>query len=122
MNNSGNSTRSAPSAMARERATRAFAALPSISPMVGLSWASVTANASKRSVMAAVLALEESQSLDDGDDPECAGHQQRDAHCGRAHVLDPADLLVVIHGQAIGELLDRSVEQLDDQHEQIGRA
>ena len=38
---------------ARARAARTFAALPSISPTVGLSWASVTAKALRRSVMAA---------------------------------------------------------------------
>src|SRR6266568_4588838 len=82
MNNSGNSTRSAPSADACARAARTLAALPSISPMVGLSWASVTANSLRRSVMAAL-----------------------------------SDLLVVIHGQAVRELFDRGVEQLDHQHE-----
>ena len=39
---------------------------------------------------------------------------QRHADRGRTHVLDPADLQVVVGGQAIGELLDRGVEQLDD--------
>ncbi|MHC2665849.1 hypothetical protein ACVINX_006634 [Bradyrhizobium diazoefficiens] len=34
-----------------------------------------------------------------------------------AHVLDLPDLLVVIQGQAIGELFHRGVEQLDHQHE-----
>src|SRR5689334_12203026 len=102
MNNSGNSTRSATSAIARARAERALAALPSMSPMTGLSWASVTANALRRSVMAfrspswRIPRLEEPQPLDNGDDPERAGHQQRHADRRRAHVLDPPDLLVVI--------------------------
>ena len=39
MNSSGNIIRSAPSAAARARAARALAALPSTSPMIGLSWA-----------------------------------------------------------------------------------
>src|SRR4029450_12327642 len=44
MNNSGSTTRSAPSAFARSRATRALAALPVMSPTVGFSWASVIVN------------------------------------------------------------------------------
>src|SRR5258708_38832874 len=107
MNNSGNSTRSARSTAACARAARAFAALPSMSPMVGLSWASVTANASRRSVMAATLRLEEPQPLDDGEDPECPGHQHRDADDGRAQLLDPSDLPLVIHCQAGGRVFGR---------------
>src|SRR5206468_12183606 len=44
MNNSGSTTRSAPSALALSRATRALAALPVTSPTVGFSWASEIVN------------------------------------------------------------------------------
>src|ERR1700761_9193069 len=44
MNSSDSTTRSAPSALSRARALRAFTALPSMSPTVGLSWASVILN------------------------------------------------------------------------------
>ena len=44
MNNSGNTTRSAPSALACARAARALAALPATSPTVGFNWASVIVN------------------------------------------------------------------------------
>src|SRR6476661_681160 len=44
MNSSGSTTRSAPSALALSRATRALAALPVTSPTVGFSWASEIVN------------------------------------------------------------------------------
>src|SRR6185503_9801659 len=44
MNNSGSTSRSAPSAVALSRAARALAALPVTSPTVGFSWASAMVN------------------------------------------------------------------------------
>ncbi len=44
MNNSDSITRSAPSARARSRAARTFAALPATSPIVGFNWAKVMEN------------------------------------------------------------------------------
>src|SRR5581483_1231963 len=128
MNNSGNTTRSAPSVAARARAARALAALPSTSPTVGLSWASVIFNSAVRSFITYAHigyndngplrefgqspASDRSHAFGDGKQPEQRGHQQHDADRGRAHVLDPADLRIVIHGQAVGQLFDRGVEQL----------
>src|SRR5260221_2505226 len=51
MNNSGSTTRSAPSARAFARAARALAALPVTSPTVGFNWASVIENWALRSVI-----------------------------------------------------------------------
>src|ERR1700755_1873315 len=111
MNNSGSTTRSAPSAAARTRAARAFAAFPSTSPTVGLSWASVILNSAVRSFITYAHigynynglrlplgqspASDRSHALGDGEQPEQRGHQQHDADCGRAHILDPADLRIV---------------------------
>src|SRR6185503_13693713 len=44
MNNSGSTSRSAPSALALSRAARALAALPVTSPTVGFNWASAMVN------------------------------------------------------------------------------
>src|SRR6516225_8625047 len=108
MKSSEKTTRSAPSAAARARAARALAALPSTSPTVGLSWASVMMNWSVRSVMAirctsvapsAIARSEHSHALGDGEQPEDAGHDQGDTDRRRAHVLDMLDLGIVIHGQ-----------------------
>src|ERR1700743_3694788 len=103
MNNSGSTTRSAPSAAARTRAARALAALPSTSPTVGLSWASVILSSVGRSVIPyahigynedaprrpglQTLGLDHTHALGDGKQPEQRGHQQHDADRGRAHVL-----------------------------------
>src|SRR3569623_1659423 len=117
MNSSGKTTRSALAARAVSRAARALAALPATSPTGGLSCASVILNSA--SLMASP-ASDQPQPLDDRKNPEHARHQQRYADGGGAHVLDLTDLLVVLHGQAVGELLDRGVEQLDHQHEGDG--
>src|ERR1700729_1525138 len=132
MNNSDSITRSAPSARARSRAARTFAALPLTSPMVGLSWAKVIENWSARSVMngsclacaqTAIVrsddthASDNAHALGDRKQPEQPGGNQRHADRGRPHVLDPPDLQIVLGSQAIGELLDRRIEQFDDQHQ-----
>src|SRR6201995_528629 len=133
MNNSGSTTRSAPSAAARARAARALAALPSTSPTVGLSWASVILNSAVRSYITYAhigyndngpqraglqsLASDRSHALSDGKQPEQRRHQQHDADRGRAHVLDPADLRIVVGGEPVGQFLDRGIEQLDHQHQ-----
>src|ERR1700726_2719613 len=133
MNSSGNTRRSAPSAAARTRAARALAALPSISPTVGFNCASVIMNSAVRSVITYAHigyknndpwhaglqwpALDRSYALGEGKQPEQAGHYQRHADGGRAQILDPADLWIVIGGEPVGELLDRGIEQFHDQHQ-----
>src|ERR1700756_531096 len=137
MKSSGSTTSSAPSLAARARAARALTALPSTSPTVGLSWASVILNSAVRSLITYAHigynnnvpsraglqspALDRSYALGDGKQPEDASHQQSDADRRRSHVLDPPDLRVVIGGQAIGELLDRGVEELDNQNHDDSR-
>src|SRR6266566_7416872 len=110
MNNSGNSIRSAPSALAWARAARALAALPATSPTVGFSWASVIKNWEPGSVMrrwctalvqTAIACLERAYAFGDGKQPEQAGHDQRHADRGRAHVLDPPDLRIMFGGQPV---------------------
>ena len=51
----------------------------------------------------------------DHPDPHGAGGNQRDADRRRTHVLDALDRRVDVAADAIGELLDRRVEQFDDQ-------
>src|SRR6516225_1251948 len=132
MNSSGSTTRSAPSAAARARAVRALAALPSTSPTVGLSWASVMTNSWTASVMGgwctatrptATLALDHAHAFGDGEEPEQAGHDQGQADRGRSHVLDVLDLLVAIGGQPVGQFLDRGVKEFDhqDQHDRANQ-
>src|SRR5690242_7056785 len=157
MNNSGSTSRSAPSVLAWSRAARALAALPVTSPTVGFNCASVIVklgsvmerwclaqeqtanarlvafssevgtgsrqeNASKQKPTYAVLIptstayLERAYTFGDGKQPERPGHQQCDADRRRPHVLDPPDLRIVVGGQPVGELLNRGVEDLDDQH------
>src|ERR1700757_4788662 len=129
MKSSGNTTRSAPSLAARARAARALAALLSTSPTVGFSWGSVILNSAVRSLIRYAHigynnnvpsraglqspALDRSYALGDGKQPKGTGHQQCDADRRRSHVLDPPDLWVVIGGQAVGELFDRGIEELD---------
>src|SRR5215831_697403 len=95
MKSSENTIRSAPSAAALARAVRTLAALPSISPTAGLSWASVILNSALRSLITYAhigynkyapwraglqsTALDRSYALGDGKQPEQAGHQQRNA-------------------------------------------
>src|ERR1700758_2300645 len=126
MNSSGNTTRSAPWAAARARAVRALAALPSTSPTVGLSWASVILNSAARSFMTyahfihnygtpngwlQLPSLDRAYAFGDGEQPKQGADDQRDAHRGRAQILHPPDLRIVIRGQAVGELLDGRIEQ-----------
>src|SRR4029079_6038388 len=83
-------------------------------------------NASKQKLRYAVLIpirtayLERAYAFGDGEQPERAGHQQRDADGRRTHVLDLADLRIVFGGEPVSELLDRSVEDLDHQHKGDG--
>src|SRR5580704_1312895 len=130
MNSSGSTRRSEPSAAAWARAARALAALPSISPTVGFSWASVILNSAVRSLITYAHigynndglchgelqspALDRSYALGEGKQPEQAGHYQRDADRGRSQILDSADLRIVIGGQPVGKLLDRGIEQFHD--------
>src|SRR5215831_7876335 len=125
MKSSENTIKSAPSAAALTRAARTLAALPSMSPTVGLSWASVILNSALRSLITyahigynkcapwrAELqspALERSYALGDGKQPKKAGHQKRHADRCRAHVLDPPDLQIMVGGQPIGEFFDRGI-------------
>src|SRR3954447_1912 len=84
-------------------------------------------NASKQKLRYAVLIristayLERAYAFGDGKQPEGASHQQRDADRRRTHVLDPPDLRIVVGGEAVGELLDRGIEDLDHQHERHRR-
>src|SRR3954463_5738902 len=84
-------------------------------------------NASKQKLRYAVLIrigtayLERAYAFGDGKQPERACHQQRDADRRRTHVLDPPDLRIVVGGEPVGELLDRSIENLDHQHERHRR-
>src|ERR1700678_382081 len=129
MTNSGNTTRSAPAARACARAARALAALPATSPTAGFNWASVTVKWVAGSVMerwclargqTAIAWSDRAYALGDGEQPEQARHDQRDAHRRRAHILDPADLRIMLGGQPVGELLDRGIEQFDHQHQGDG--
>ena len=54
-----------------------------------------------------------------GDDPEPhrAGEQQRQQDGGGAHVLDALDGRIVVERDAVAQLLDRGVEQFDDEDE-----
>src|SRR5271157_4824102 len=132
MKSSGNTTRSEPSEAAHVRATRTLAALPSTSPTVGLSWASVILNSAAPSLMtyahfvhnydAPPLGpqsplLDRAYALGDGKQPEQTADNEGDAHRCRAQILHPPDLRIVVRGQAVGELLDRGIEQLNDQHQ-----
>src|ERR1700749_2044511 len=109
MKSSGNTIRSAPSAVARSRAARTLAALPSTSPTVGFSWARVILNSAVRSLMTyahfvykydAPHPLRQSPSSDrayalsDGKHPEQRADNQRNPHRRRAQILDPADLRI----------------------------
>ena len=67
-----------------------------------------------------MLGLERAYAFGDSKQPECAGHQQRDADRGRTHVLDLADLWVVFGGEPVRELLDRGIEDLDYQYKGDG--
>src|SRR5271155_628329 len=120
MNNSDTITRSAPSALARARAARTFAALPATSPTVGFNWAKVIENWSARSVIGGsclaygqttIACSDNAYALGDREQPEQPRGDQRHADRGRTHVLDPPDLQVVVGGQAVGKLFDRRVEQ-----------
>src|ERR1700739_735674 len=102
MKSSGSTTSSAPSLAARARAARALTALPSTSPTVGLSWASVILNSAVRSLITYAHvgyndngprraapqspASDRSHALSDGKQPEQRRHQQHDADRGRTHV------------------------------------
>ncbi len=44
-----------------------------------------------------------------------AGQQQRQQNGGRAHVLDALEREVMVAADAVGQFLDRGIEQLDDQ-------
>src|SRR5215472_3623798 len=133
MKSSGNTTRSAPSAAAFARPARALVALPSTSPTVGLSWASVILKSAARSFMTythfihkygaptvglQLPSLDRAYAFGDGKQPKQGADDQRHAHRGRTQILHPPDLRIVISGQAVGELLDGGVQQLNDQHQQ----
>ena len=114
MNSSGKTSRSARSDTACFRAARAFAALPVTSPTMGLSWASVIVSwvalvmiafsplRQKSAIAQYEHKSDETYALCDGEQPDPSGDHQRDADGRRPHVLDPADLLVVVGRQAIG--------------------
>src|SRR6516165_6908701 len=119
MKSSGNTRRSAPSAAALTRAARTLAALPSTSPTVGFSWASVILNSAVRSLMTYAhfvykydtpRPLRQSPSSDrayalgDGKQPEQGANNERNPHRRRAQILDAADLRIVSRRQAVGKL------------------
>src|SRR5271167_4101666 len=105
MNNSDITTRSAPSACARARAARTFAALPVTSPTVGFNCASVIAKLSvierwcSAHGQTAIACLDKTYALGEREQPEQARGNQRHADRGRTHVLDPPDLRIVLGRQ-----------------------
>ena len=127
MNSSGKITRSAPCPAAVARARRTFSALPATSPTVGLSCASAMARRSaggvhEKDVASAGAAPQcgqiEPQPFGNRQQPGEARDGERDAdRCG-GHVLDTADVRVLRRRDVIGKLLDRGVEQFDDQQQQ----
>src|SRR6218665_522956 len=129
MNNSGNTISVAPSALACARAARALAALPAISPTMGLSWASVTVKR-VNSVMEsskptgppfAIAGLEDAYAFTERIQPGHTGDHQRDADGRRAHILHTPDLRIVFGGEPVGKLLDSGVEEFDGEQQQNHR-
>ena len=55
----------------------------------------------------------EPKPLDNNPQPDRAGEQQRQADCGRSHILDPADGRILFARDAVTEFLDGRIEQLD---------
>src|SRR5689334_20795462 len=121
MNSSGKATRSAPSRCASARAARAFSMLPARSPTVGLSCATAIASRSAgREFMvhrAHQSISNEAEALGERKKPGGARDDQGEPDRGRADVLDPADLRIDLTVDAVGELFDRGVEELDHHHE-----
>src|SRR5438128_1671324 len=120
MNISGNATRSAPCAAAAARARRTLSALPPTSPTVGLSCASaIFRRSAGRACMASMSRAaaasgnrahsDDAQPFRQRNEPDEAGDHDRDADGGRAHVLDPPDLGILLRVHMVAELLDRGV-------------
>jgi hypothetical protein len=63
-------------------------------------------------------ASDDSEPFGERQQPGKARDRERDANGGRAHVLDAANLGMVGRGDVVGELLDRGVEQFDDEQQQ----
>src|SRR5690349_7930615 len=112
MNSSESTSKSAPSDVACFRAARALAALPVTSPTTGLSCASVIVSWDLVMIAfsppRAIFAIaqyehnsDETHALGDGEQPRRTRDQQCDADRCRSHVLDPADLGIVVGGHAI---------------------
>ena len=57
------------------------------------------------------------KSLDQNPEPHRAGEQQRQQDGGRAHVLDALEGRILIEGDAVAQLLNRGIEQFDNEDE-----
>src|SRR5690349_10763170 len=121
MNNSGYRMMSTPGAASR--AARTFAAFPTISPTTGLSWARAIERRSGGGFMPnvyaaaasfAMLAEPANEPLPDRKEPCGTRHQQRKPDRGRSHILDALDDRIMFHRHAIGEFLDRGIQQFHD--------